>query len=67
MENIKSYLQASYEELTTKVSWPTWKDLQANAAVVAVAALVIAFIIGLMDMASNILFSDIIYKMVGGN
>ncbi len=65
MDNIKSYLQASYEELTTKVTWPTWKDLQANAVIVAVAALIIALIIGLMDMVSNILFSDIIYKIAG--
>ena len=65
MENIKSYLQFSYEELSTKVSWPTWKELQANAAVVAIASLMIALIIGLMDMISNILFSDIIYKMAG--
>lgn len=65
MDNIKTYLQASYEELTTKVTWPTWKELQANAAVVAIAALIIALIIGLMDMLSNILFSDIIYKIAG--
>ncbi len=64
MDNIKSYLQASYEELTTKVTWPTWKELQANAAVVAIAALIIALIIGIMDMASNVLFGDIIYKMI---
>jgi preprotein translocase subunit SecE len=63
MDNIKSYLQASYEELTTKVTWPTWKDLQANAAVVAIAAAIIALIIGLMDLISNVIFSDIIYKM----
>ena len=63
MDNIKTYLQASYEELTTKVTWPTWKELQSNAAVVAIAALIIALIIGLMDMFSNIMFSDIIYKM----
>ena len=63
MDNIKTYLLASYEELTTKVTWPTWKELQSNAAVVAIAALIIALIIGLMDMFSNIMFSDIIYKM----
>ena len=63
MDNIKTYLQASYEELTTKVTWPTWKELQANAAVVAIAAFVIAMIIGLMDMLSNVLFSDIIYNL----
>ena len=63
MDNIKTYLQASYEELTTKVTCPTWKELQANAAVVAVASVIIALIIGLMDMFSNIVFSDIIYNM----
>ena len=63
MDNINTYLQASYEELTTKVTWPTWKELQANAAVVAVASVIIALIIGLMDMFSNIVFSDIIYNM----
>ena len=63
MDNIKTYLQASYEELTTNVTWPTWKELQANAAVVAVASVIIALIIGLMDMFSNIVFSDIIYNM----
>ena len=65
MDNIKTYLQSSYEELTTKVTWPTWKELQANAAIVAIASLIIALIIGLMDMVSNVLFSDIIYKMAG--
>ena len=65
MDNIKTYLQASYEELTTKVTWPTWKELQANAGVVAIASMIIALIIGLMDMFSNILFSDIIYKIAG--
>ncbi|HQO31253.1 MAG TPA: preprotein translocase subunit SecE [Chitinophagales bacterium] len=65
MENITSYLKASYEELTTKVTWPTWKELQANASIVAVAAVIIALIIGLMDVISNLLFSDIIYKIAG--
>lgn len=62
MDNIKSYLLASYEELTTKVTWPTWKDLQANAVLVAVSAVIIALIIGLMDISSNLVF-DFIYKL----
>ncbi|MFN8281912.1 MAG: preprotein translocase subunit SecE [Chitinophagales bacterium] len=65
MDSIIAYLQASYEELTTKVTWPTWKDLQANAAIVAVAAVIIAFIIGIMDIISKLIFSDIIYKLTG--
>ncbi len=63
MSSIITYLQSSYEELTTKVSWPTWKELQANAAVVAVAAVIIALIIGLMDVISNVVFSQLIYKL----
>ncbi len=65
MDSIKLYLQASYDELTSKVTWPTWKELQANTVVVVVASIVIALLIGLMDMISNIVFSDIIYKIAG--
>lgn len=65
MDSIKTYLQASYDELTTKVTWPTWKDLQANAAIVAVASVIIALIIGVMDVVSKLIFSDIIYKLTG--
>ena len=65
MDNVKTYLIASYEELTSKVTWSTWKELQANAVIVAIASFIIAFIIGLMDMLSNMLFSDIIYKIAG--
>ncbi|MFN8266723.1 MAG: preprotein translocase subunit SecE [Chitinophagales bacterium] len=65
MDSIKLYLQASYDELTSKVTWPTWKELQANTVVVVVASIVIALLIGLMDMISNVVFSDIIYKIAG--
>ena len=65
MNSITTYLKASYDELLTKVTWPTWKDLQANALIVGVASFIIAIIIGLMDMFSNLLFSDIIYKITG--
>jgi preprotein translocase subunit SecE len=65
MDSIKSYLEASYDELSSKVTWPTWKELQANTVVVVVASIVIALLIGLMDMISNVVFSDIIYKIAG--
>ena len=45
----KSYIKESYEELVNKVSWPTWLELQNSSVVVAVATLVIALIIYLMD------------------
>ena len=65
MDNIKTYLQTSYDELTSKVTWPSWKELQSNTVIVAVASIIIALIIGLMDVISNLLFSDIIYKLAG--
>ena len=63
MEKIQLYLKESYEEL--KVTWPTWPDLRASASVVLIAALIIALLIGLLDGASNVLFSKIIYKIAG--
>ena len=44
-DNVKS----SYDELVHKVSWPTFKELQNSAVVVAVAAVILALIIFLMD------------------
>jgi preprotein translocase subunit SecE len=65
MEGLIAYFRESYEELVQRVTWPTWKDLQSSAIVVAVASLIIALIIGLMDMASNLLFNDVLYKLAG--
>ena len=49
MSTKKSYIKDSYEELVNKVSWPTWSELQNSSVVVAVATLIIALIIYLMD------------------
>ncbi|MBX7226709.1 MAG: preprotein translocase subunit SecE [Chitinophagales bacterium] len=65
LESIKQYIKDSYNELMTKVSWPTWEDLRASAAVVLIAAVIIAFVIGVMDGVSNLLFQEVIYKITG--
>ena len=44
MSKIGEYVKTSYDELVHKVSWPSFKELQSSAVVVAVAALVIAII-----------------------
>ena len=46
---IASYIKDSFDELLNKVSWPTWEELQNSSVVVAVASLIIALIIFLMD------------------
>lgn len=65
MESLKAYIMESYEELVNRVTWPTWKDLQSSALVVAVASIIIALIIGLMDLSSKLLFNDVLYKLAG--
>ena len=43
-------MKSSYDELMHKVSWPTFKELQSSAIVVAVATIVIALIVFVMDV-----------------
>lgn len=49
MSKFGAYVKDSYEELVNKVSWPTFKELQSSSVVVAVAAIVIALIVFVMD------------------
>ncbi len=50
MSKFGDYVKSSYDELVHKVSWPTWKELQSSAIVVAIAAIVIALIVFVMDV-----------------
>ena len=49
MSKVQAYIKESYEELVNKTSWPTWSELQKTSVLVAVASIVIALIIALMD------------------
>ena len=49
MSRVSNYIKSSYEELVNKVSWPSMQGLQSSAIVVAVAALIFAIIVFLMD------------------
>ncbi len=59
---IKSYIAESYKELTQKVTWPTWPELQNSAIVVMIASLIIAIVIYLMDVAFSKLMT-LIYSL----
>ncbi len=54
MANVAEYIKESYIELTEKVTWPTWSELQSSAILVLVAALIIAMIIFGMDQVVNL-------------
>ena len=61
MPKKESYIKSSYDELINKVSWPTWSELQNSSIVVAIASIIIALIIYIMDSVfSNIL--DVFYS-----
>jgi preprotein translocase subunit SecE len=63
MNKITTYLKESYQELTEKVTWPSWLQLQQSTTIVIIATLVITFIVLIMDLAfSNGL--DFIYKQL---
>jgi len=49
MANKGTYIKESYDELMNKVSWPSWSELQSSSIVVAIATIIIALIIYIMD------------------
>ncbi len=51
MANKGTYIKESYDELMNKVSWPSWSELQSSSIVVAIATIIIALIIYMMDSA----------------
>ena len=54
MAGLKAYFEDTYNELVNKVSWPTWNELQNSAVVVLIAALLIAFVVFIMDFVFGI-------------
>ena len=54
MSKFGEYVKTSYDELVHKVSWPTFKELQSSAVVVAVAAIVIALVVFVMDVVFGV-------------
>ena len=53
------------DELTNKVSWPTWSELQSSGIVVLIATFIIAGLIYLMDFAFGQVM-DVIYLKIFG-
>jgi preprotein translocase subunit SecE len=53
MNKLQAYFRDSYQELTEKVTWPTWAQLQQSTMIVIVATLLITAMVWLMDLASS--------------
>ena len=50
MNKLTLYFKDSYIELSKKVTWPTWSQLQNSAIVVMVASVIFALVIFGMDI-----------------
>lgn len=53
MAKVVQFIKESYQEMTHKVTWPTWGELQNSAVLVLVASAIISLIIFAMDKGAN--------------
>ncbi|MCQ2147494.1 MAG: preprotein translocase subunit SecE [Bacteroidales bacterium] len=51
MNSLITYCKESYDELVHKVTWPTYKELSAQAVLVLSASTIIALLVWLVDEA----------------
>ncbi|MBX2931536.1 MAG: preprotein translocase subunit SecE [Chitinophagaceae bacterium] len=63
MNKISTYFKDSYKELSEKVTWPTWLQLQQSTVIVLVATLIITALIWAMDSVSSQVLK-MIYKLL---
>jgi len=54
MAKVLDFFKDSYVEITEKVTWPTWSQLQSSAVIVLVASILIALVVFVMDKASSV-------------
>ncbi|MAC85978.1 MAG: preprotein translocase subunit SecE [Flavobacteriales bacterium] len=55
---MKKYITESIEELTNKVTWPSWAELQSSTILVAISSVIIALIISLMDIGFDTILGE---------
>ncbi|GAA4326466.1 MAG: preprotein translocase subunit SecE [Chitinophagaceae bacterium] len=53
MNKVSTYFSESFRELTQKVTWPTWQQLQQSTMIVLVATLVVTALVAAMDLISS--------------
>ena len=53
MAKVIDFIKESYEEMTQKVTWNTWGELQNSAVVVIIASIIISLFIFAMDKGST--------------
>jgi len=54
MSKVKEYINETVEEMVHRVTWPTWKELQASTIIVVIASIIISLLIFAMDFVFGI-------------
>jgi len=54
MNGIANFFKESYIELVSKVTWPSWKELQSSSILVLVGTIIIASVVFIMDYVFGI-------------
>lgn len=54
MASIKTYISESYNELVSKVTWPTWSELQESTVLVFITTMILTLSIFLMDFVFGV-------------
>ena len=54
MAGFRTYIEETINELSNKVSWPSWEDLQTSSIIVLTTSILLSLIIWLMDYAFGI-------------
>ena len=53
MNKISNYFADSFKELTEKVTWPTWQQLQQSTMIVLAATLLFTALVAIMDFVAS--------------
>lgn len=59
MKRFVAYLNDSWQELSTRVTWPGWEKLQSSSLLVLVATLVLAVIVFAVDWVFQLMMETI--------
>ncbi|MBF9251885.1 preprotein translocase subunit SecE [Pontibacter sp. 172403-2] len=51
MSKVSSYINETVEEMKTKVSWPSYSELQNSSVLVLIGSVIFALVVGVMDFA----------------
>lgn len=62
MSKFRENIDQTIDELKNKVSWPTWDELQSSTVLVMVASVIIALVIGVIDLVGG-QFIKILYDL----